>query len=122
MVAKGKTHPFSWKSYELRIARRYGVGRNSKKGQGHNTPDVIAPVKFVSSSVIFSIECKLTQSLSKQVQAAIAQSKRNASNHHVPIAILKEKHSTDDSSIVCMDLVTFDRIVKKISGDSDDNK
>lgn len=109
-MSKGATHSTTWKKFELRVARIFGVERESKRGLGKSVPDVVAPVRFVKG-LILSIECKLTAGLSKQVQVAIDESlKERKSTRHLPIAILKQKHDPDDNAVVAMRFKDFKKL------------
>jgi len=107
----GSTHSSTWKSLERRIARWFGVERNSKRGLGDNTPDVVAPVTFAKGAIL-SIECKLSGRGFGQVQKAIDQAELNANEKHLPMAILKAKGASDDSAILAMSFATFKKIAK----------
>jgi len=94
----------TWKSYERRIARRFGTERNSKTGLGANTADVITDK--------FSIECKLRAKIPSWLTDMIKQAKANCVDDTIPIVILKEKYVDDTKSLVLMELADFEQIAR----------
>ncbi len=105
----GKTASGTWKSFERRVARWFGVERNSKRGLGDNTPDVVAPVTFAKGAIL-SIECKLTGTGFGLVKRAMEQAELNANFRHLPVAVLKEKYASDDEAIVVLRFSSFKKI------------
>lgn len=138
-MAKGKTNPQTWKSFERRVARMFGVERHSKTRLGEEVPDVVAEVEL-SRKVVLCVECKLRAQLSKLVIDALKEAEGYANDEStfpdtirrilrvgralvqrggnvrlenlvVPIAVMKEKHAPDDEALVVMRLGTFRKLV-----------
>lgn len=137
-MAKGKTHPTTWKGFEMRIARTFGTERYSKFRQGEEVPDVVADVRF-TRKVILCVECKLRASLSKFVIDTLKEAEDYAADRSkfpesiqqllridqqirrhrddkssipiVPMAIMKEKYAKDDDSLVVMRFGSLKKLI-----------
>lgn len=126
-MTKGATSSRAWKGFELRVCRALGIERISKRNLGEESVDGIGIVKFTIRAIL-AVEIKLRASVSKFVNTSIDQAERDAKNVTlypesiqkaivegmpiIPIAILKDKHATDDSSIVAMRLKDFKSILR----------
>ena len=104
----GKTASTTWKSFERRVAKMFGVERNSKSGLGEPIPDIIAAVPPMKKTRIFlSIECKIRGSIPKFLREVMEQIEKSSKIGYSPIAIVKEKSKQDKDSYVFMRLSTF---------------
>lgn len=133
-MTKGATASRSWKGLELRICRALGIERISKRNLGEESVDGIGIVKFTLRAVL-AVEIKLRASVSKLVSTSVDQAEKDAKNLNlypesiqkaiadgipvIPIAILKDKHATDDSSIVAMRLKDFKKMLRGLPTEKD---
>jgi hypothetical protein len=94
----------SWKAFERRIAAVFGTKRNGcvtgDGTAGKGTPDL--------ESEFFSVETKLLSRPSwGQLESAVAQSVRNATDGLEPVAVIKKKGALDKDALVVCSLETF---------------
>lgn len=136
-MTKGATSSRAWKGLELRICRALGIERISKRNLGEESVDGIGIVKFAVRAII-ATEIKLRASVSKLVSTSIDQAEKDAKNLNlypehiqkaiedgmkvIPMAILKDKHATDDSSIVAMRLKDFKKMLRRLPKVEDENE
>ncbi len=90
----------SWKAFELRIGRMFGVGRRGPTGRQKSD--------LADDDCHYSVECKLLGRPNyHDLLKAAKQSERNALPGQEPIAIVKRKYLDDAEALVVMRLETF---------------
>lgn len=134
-MTRGATASRTWKGFELRICKALGIERISKRNLGEESVDGIGIVKFTIRAIL-AVEIKIRASVSKLVNTSIDQAEKDAKNLNlypesiqkliedgmpvIPIAILKDKHASDDSSIVAMRFKDFKSVLRSLPTMEDD--
>lgn len=90
----------SWKAFELRIGRLFGVGRRGPTGRNRSD--------LADDACHYSVECKLIARPNyHDLLKAAKQAERNALPGQEPIAIVKRLYLDDNEALVVMTLQTF---------------
>ena len=90
----------SWKSFELRMATRFGTIREGATGDDG--------ADFYTAA--YSVQCKLRKAVPQWLTEAVGNAVRNATGERVGIALIKRKGraTLDDDTLVVMHLRDFE--------------
>lgn len=101
----------TWKALERKIARLFGVERNSKKGLGEDTADMVALVKFKRAAIL-SGEIKLRAKSPAILEEILEQASKNCGKNHIPVGFFKPKYAKVEDAIVAFRLKDFLRLLE----------